>query len=171
MAGLSDFVNVGKINADVESAINGKINDLMGDFNASDLNPDNIESLMNSAEEKMSQFDELQNKASKAVMAYDILKNPKGAALKYGMQFAGEALSSIPQVAAFKAQAYQEIQDRIMQIPQVQKFKDEAEAFIKENMPSGIPVDLPSIDKSKNEGSSIDALITRAKHEIGIRDI
>lgn len=171
MAGLSDFVNVGKIKTDVESAINGKINDLMRDFNASDLNPDNIESLMSSAEEKMTQFDDLQSKASKAVMAYDIMKNPKGAALKYGMQFAGEALLSIPQVAAFKAQAYQEIQDRIMQIPQVQKFKDEAEAFINENMPSGMPADLPSINESDFKGSSIDALIARAKQEIGIRDI
>ena len=171
MAGFSDLVNISKIKADVEKTINGKINDLMGDYNTSDLNPNNFESLMNAAEEKMGQLNELQDKASKAVMVYDILKNPKGAAIKYGTQFAGEALQSIPQVAALKSQVYQEIQDRIMQIPQVQKFKDEADAFINENMPTGAPADLPSVDESESQIPSIDALIARAKQEIGIMDV
>ena len=171
MAGLNDFVNIGKIKTDVENAINSKINDMMSEYNASNLNPNNIDGLISDAESKIDQLDDIQDKASKAVMVYEIMKNPKGAALKYGTQFAGEALSSIPQVAAFKAQVYQEIQDRIMQIPQVQKFKDEAETFINENMPTGVPADLPSIDENETQMPSIDALIVRAKQEIGIRDV
>lgn len=168
---FKDFVNIGKIKSDVQNTIDNKINDFMGDFNSSDLNPDNIESKMNELEGKMEEFEGIADKANNAVMAYEFFKNPKKAAMNYGIQFAKKAIEENEQVQQFKQQAIEKIKEKAMEIPQVQDIKQKADAFIEENTNIDIPSDLTSLaenpEKLISGLPSADALVEAAKRESG----